>query len=52
VLPGFTGLFATVIGAIAAGNIALIALGLAGAASRRSAAAPVPVDLAARESVA
>jgi pimeloyl-ACP methyl ester carboxylesterase len=28
VLPGFTGLFATVIGAIAAGNIALIALGL------------------------
>jgi hypothetical protein len=29
-IPGFTGLFATVIGAIAAGNIALVALGLAG----------------------
>jgi hypothetical protein len=28
VMPGFTGLFATIIGAIAAGNMALVALGL------------------------
>jgi pimeloyl-ACP methyl ester carboxylesterase len=42
VIPGFTGLFATIIGAIAAGNIALIALGLSGVLSRRSAAAPAP----------
>lgn len=34
-IPGFTGLFATVIGAIAAGNIALIALGLAGGSEVR-----------------
>jgi hypothetical protein len=38
-MPGFTGLFATIIGAIAAGNIALIALGLAGVVSRDSAGA-------------
>ena len=40
VMPGFTGLFATIIGAIAAGNIALIALGLSGLVSRDSAGAP------------
>lgn len=39
-IPGFTGLFATIIGAIAAGNIALIALGLSGALPGRPAAAP------------
>ncbi len=40
VMPGFTGLFATIIGAVAAGNIALTALGLSGVLSRRPAAAP------------
>jgi pimeloyl-ACP methyl ester carboxylesterase len=41
VMPGFLGLFATIIGAVAAGNIALIGLGLSGALSRHSAAALV-----------
>ena len=34
VIPGFTGLLATIIGAIAAGNIALIVLEFAGSRSR------------------
>lgn len=37
VMPGLTGLFATIVGAIAAGNIALIALGLIGERSRNAA---------------
>jgi hypothetical protein len=36
VIPGFIGLFATIIGAIAAGNTMLIALGLSAVLSRRS----------------
>jgi hypothetical protein len=38
VMPGLAGLFATVVGAVAAGNLALIALGLSGMLSRRPAA--------------
>lgn len=45
VIPGFIGLFATIIGAIAAGNIALIALGLWGDRLTRPAAVP-PRDVA------
>jgi pimeloyl-ACP methyl ester carboxylesterase len=41
-IPGFTGLFATITGAIAAGNIALIALDLIGERSRRPQLVPRP----------
>jgi hypothetical protein len=39
VMPGFIGLFATITGAIAAGNIALVTLSLSGAASPRESVA-------------
>jgi hypothetical protein len=39
-IPGFTGLFATILGAIAAGNIALIVLGLWSDRLTRSTAGP------------
>ena len=42
VIPGFPGLFAAIIGAIAAGNIALIALGLVGERYRVLQLAPRP----------
>jgi hypothetical protein len=38
-MPGFIGLFATITGAIAAGNIALVTLSLSGAASPRESVA-------------
>jgi pimeloyl-ACP methyl ester carboxylesterase len=43
VIPGFIGLFATIIGAIAAGNIALIALELIGERSRKPQLVPPAV---------